>query len=92
VAFENNEPIAVATVHGNDCPELYKLYVIPEYRGKGIGVKLFEYIAQTLKQNGYKELFVEMVDSSIPFWEKISMKYPHNQIEGTHQIFFNLEG
>ncbi|HBQ5887390.1 TPA: GNAT family N-acetyltransferase [Klebsiella variicola subsp. variicola] len=69
VAIENDHPIGAATVRY--CSnELFKLYVAPQHRRKHVAEKLVKYVMNRLKNEGKTDMFVEMVDNSIPFWEK----------------------
>jgi N-acetylglutamate synthase-like GNAT family acetyltransferase len=84
-------PIAVATVDGEaECPELYKLYVIPKYRKQGLAIKLVEHVIKRLAQQGTNELFVEMTTKSMQFWFKVADKYSYNHYEGTLKLCFQL--
>lgn len=41
------------------CAELVKFYLLPRWRGKGIGRKLMEICFDSAKQMGYRQLYLE---------------------------------
>jgi len=43
----------------DNCAELVKLYVLPEFRGQQIGLKLMETSFDSAKKIGYKSLYLE---------------------------------
>lgn len=72
VVLKNSEPVAVATVCGStNCPELYKLYVIPSSRRLGIAEQLFNHVMLSVKHAGADELLVETTNKSALFWDEI---------------------
>ncbi|WP_446471520.1 GNAT family N-acetyltransferase [Xenorhabdus stockiae] len=82
VVMNDDNPIAVASVY--KWGELYKLYVCPESRGKGIAEQLVLHI---IKKNEYLEtdgLFVEMTQESINFWDKVIKKNKLRFIQYEH--------
>lgn len=90
---DEGKPVAIVNVHfleGDDDPELYKLYVIPDYRKNGVAMKLVDYTFEKLKQNGFEEVFVEMTTRSIPFWEKVAGRYEFEHFDYTHKLSFKL--
>ena len=60
--------VASICILGTECAELHKLYVIPSYRARGIGTKLFEETLRFLSERKLNELLIEMEDNSQPFW------------------------
>ncbi|MFM5072854.1 GNAT family N-acetyltransferase [Aeromonas hydrophila] len=86
-----DKPISVATLHGYDEPELYKLYVIPSYRGKNVARTLVEHIMSVLYQDGINELFVEMTYSSSGFWESIAADHEVILFDGGSKVIFNTK-
>ena len=79
-------PVAVAAVadHG----ELYKLYVLPENRKKGIAEQFVLYLIKKIAVSNKDALFVEMTNQSIPFWERLIQKndVSFEQYEGQLKI------
>ncbi|AUU38413.1 TPA: GNAT family N-acetyltransferase [Proteus mirabilis] len=86
VAIDNNTAVAVAAVadHG----ELYKLYVLPENRKKGIAEQFVLYLIKKIAVSNKDALFVEMTNQSIPFWERLIQKndVSFEQYEGQLKI------
>jgi putative acetyltransferase len=41
------------------CAELVKLYLLPQWRGKGIGRELMEKCFESARQSGYSQLYLE---------------------------------
>lgn len=71
VAIVDNNPIGVATLHGYDEPELYKLYVLPSYRNGGVAKQLVKHIIDTLESEQIDDIYVEMTYNSIEFWNSL---------------------
>lgn len=42
--------------------ELEKLYIIPEYQGRGYSSRLFHYIEDQARKDNYKQLYIETTD------------------------------
>lgn len=58
--------------------ELEKIYVLPEYKGKGIGKLALKEIIKITKERGKKNLFLCVIDtnkSAIKFYEKMDFKF-----------------
>ncbi|WP_323939497.1 GNAT family N-acetyltransferase [Aeromonas caviae] len=91
IAIADNKPIAVATLHGYDEPELYKLYVIPSHRRKNVAKSLVEHVINNLSQNGINELFVEMTNGSLEFWDSIAMNHEIDLFDGDSKIIFKIQ-
>lgn len=52
--------VGVASISwGDDCAEIYKIYVAPHYRRGGIAKQLFGEALQRFRQNGIKQIVVE---------------------------------
>ena len=54
-----------------ECAELVKLYLLPQWRGKGIGRGLMEKCFESARQLGYNQLYLE----SLPELEKAVSMY-----------------
>jgi GNAT superfamily N-acetyltransferase len=65
--------VGVASIQiGTEEAELYKLYVIPTYRGKGIGRALVETSIEYLRARNIREVNVEISGDSYGFWQSIT--------------------
>lgn len=57
----------------NDTCELVKMYLLKEYRGKGMGRNLIEKCIESAKELGYKNIYLETtpeLNSAIKMYEK----------------------
>jgi len=71
-------------------PWLSDVMILPQYRGKGYGKKLLEYGQQTLKDLGYKTIYV-WTDQAPDFYKKLGFTYKQlvEKNEGGYgQLFF----
>jgi GNAT superfamily N-acetyltransferase len=74
LALDEDKPIGMCSLRVNDgirpslSPWLGSLFVVPEYRGQGIGEKLIEATIQKTKSMGYANLFLLAFDSTLPTW------------------------
>jgi len=92
VAKDNNKIIGSITIYKIDlftfsfqpCLELFNVCVCKEYRRQGIAKKIFEYIFNYAKENGYKQIFLTCLESatsahklyeSVGFKRMSSVKY-----------------
>lgn len=76
VAEEDGNAIGVATISmGDDIAELYKLYVVPTHRGKGVGGKLVENVVARVRDRNVEELIVEIAGNGADFWERWKARY-----------------
>lgn len=60
--------------HHENTAEIKRVYVLPEYRGKGIGIGLMDEIEQWAKEDGFKHLILETGDQqheAIALYRKI---------------------
>jgi GNAT superfamily N-acetyltransferase len=55
--------------------ELYKLYVAPSHRGKGVGKALLKRSLELLTARNIKELLIEIAGNSHDFWNQVASKY-----------------
>lgn len=69
IVREAGAVIAIASVDSHT-GELWKLYVAPSHKGRGIGTALVNKVIELLRDGGFDELLIEMTEQSFPFWEK----------------------
>lgn len=75
-AVDADSLVGVASISlGEECAELYKLYVIPSNRRKGIGRTLAEATVEYLRVRNIRELNVEIVGRSRHFWESFASDF-----------------
>lgn len=66
--------------------ELVKMYLLKEYRGKGIGRSLIEKTIQSAKDFGYKNIYLETtpeLNSAIKMYEKFGFSAIENRMGNT---------
>lgn len=67
IAYEEDKDVAFITYDKSfDTADIEDVFVIPEYRKKGVANKLIENLILTLKEEGIKEVFLEVRKSNIP--------------------------
>ncbi|MDB9456774.1 GNAT family N-acetyltransferase [Dolichospermum circinale] len=57
---------AIDQVRGDRHPHIFLLYVMPEYRHRGIGKALMNYIENWAKQRGYGKIGLQVFQTNIP--------------------------
>jgi putative acetyltransferase len=60
------------------CAELVKLYLLPEYRGKGVGKLLMEKTFEAAREEGYRQLYLESMPElgkAISIYEKTGFRF-----------------
>ncbi|MDB9457611.1 GNAT family N-acetyltransferase [Dolichospermum circinale CS-1225] len=57
---------AIDQVSGDRHPHIFLLYVMPEYRHRGIGKALMNYIENWAKQRGYGKIGLQVFQTNIP--------------------------
>ena len=62
------------------CCELQKIYLIDAYKGKGLGVKLLDFIVGKARDIGYSKMYLETHDK-LDLALKLYVKYGFNDIE-----------
>jgi GNAT superfamily N-acetyltransferase len=68
---ENGVPLAVATVIREPL-ELFKLYVAPMHRQRGVGQRLVDHVISMAMADGAEEISVEIAGHSRGFWERVT--------------------
>lgn len=72
IAEENDSILGVVRIafqEGNDSAEIYKLYVAPSHRGKGVSTFMLKRAIEILVKQDAIQLFIESTDNSLSFWE-----------------------
>jgi ribosomal protein S18 acetylase RimI-like enzyme len=92
LAVYEGQPTGCAALHKLDSEvcEMKRLYVRPEYRGKGLGLVLAERIIAEARQIGYKHLRLDtvepMMQTAVAMYRKLGFReiapYRANPIEG----------
>lgn len=88
--------VALHKIEGNIC-EMKRLYVCPQFRGKGLGKILAERVIAEAREIGYKQLRLDTVESDMPtaiaMYRKLGFReiapYRVNPIEGA--LYMELE-
>jgi len=68
ITISNNEPVAcvgVRQIEGN-IAELKRMYVRPEFRGRGIAQDLLEASLAFVKEAGYQKIRLDTLDTMLP--------------------------
>ncbi len=81
VLIDNNEIVGFCVFKVENLkkyPEIYPwisdVMIIPKYRGQGYGKKLIDLGAETLKELGYKTIYI-WTDQAPDFYKKLGFKY-----------------
>lgn len=62
--------------------EIQKFFLLPEARGKGFGTKIMELIIKSAVEDGYKEIYLEVLDSmkgATGLYKKFNFHYLDNR-------------
>ncbi|WP_081060581.1 GNAT family N-acetyltransferase [Burkholderia territorii] len=90
VAVEDDAPLGVATVVQwiDGSIELYKLYVAPTHRNRGIGMQLVNRVISELVSHNVPEFIIEIVGESAPFWARVAKgRKIQDYYDGKYGIF-----
>ncbi len=87
--------IALRSLGGRDC-EMKRLYVRPEFRGKGLGKKLVTTLVDAAREIGYRRMLLDTLpgkmDEAIALYRSLGFReiapYYHNPVEGA--LFMEL--
>ncbi len=68
LVYENDQAIACAAYRkiGEGVCELKRMYIKPNYRGKGIGQQLLDLLCDRAKLNGYTTMRLDTLDTMLP--------------------------
>lgn len=91
VAVEAGVPVGIASIsqYGTDA-ELYKLYVVPEYRRRRVGEALFQGALHWMQQHGLLVLNIEMIGESYRFWKTVTQGLQVTPL-GQEKFFITLQ-
>lgn len=79
LVYDNNIPVGCASFkkYDGDCAEVKRVFVKPQYRGRGIGNKLMELIEKTAREQGYQYMILEtgeLLAEAMALYRKIGYK------------------
>ena len=60
---------------------ILNIYTLPEWRGKGIGKQIFEYILEEAKQRGYQRISLHATSDGQPIYEKFGFRLTTDEME-----------
>ncbi len=60
------------------CAYLMNIYVKPEYRKKGLGKKICNWLVEKAKETGAEKIYLESSDNAKPMYEKLGFKEMKN--------------
>ncbi len=93
IALQNDEPVGMCSLRQNDgikeelTPWLASLFVLPQFRGQGIGEKLVQMVIKKAHTFGYDTLYLFAFDSSLSSWyEKLGWKMIDTDSLNEHQV------
>lgn len=99
LATDNGQPAGCVALHklGPEICEMKRLYVRPQFRGKGLGRDLAEKIITEARQLGYKKLRLDTVEpvmkTAVAMYRRLAFReippYWQNPIEGV--LYMELE-
>ena len=98
IAYYNYKPAGCIALRpfDNECCEIKRLFVRPEFRGKRIGLALIETIISDTTEMKYKSVVLDTLASqsaSISLYKKLSFRFiqPYRYNPLPNAIFFRLE-
>ncbi len=80
ITYNNQTPIGYASLErrSENTFIIHKLYILPEYKGKGVGTFIFNNIVKYIKTQSTKpcniEVHVNRYNSAVNFYKRIGMK------------------
>ncbi|MCS5709302.1 GNAT family N-acetyltransferase [Candidatus Berkiella cookevillensis] len=93
IALQDNKPVGTSSVRITDgirpdlIPWLASLFVLPEYRGKGIAQALINAVKHKAQQLKYPTIYLLAFDQSIPQWyEKLGWQIIGNDALYGHSV------
>lgn len=91
MAVEAGVPVGIASIsqYGIEA-ELYKLYVVPEFRRRRVGEALFQGALHWMHQHGLFVLNIEMIGESYRFWRTVTQGLQVTPL-GQEKFFINLQ-
>ena len=101
IKINNN---SVSNLFVDPYAELEKMYVLPKFKGKGIGKKALKKAIKIIQEKGKKILFLDVLDTNkkaIAFYEKLGFNFYSNtrldlpyfkdQFRGINRMFIELK-
>jgi predicted GNAT family N-acyltransferase len=79
IAFLDDMPIGCARIRTNDCIKLERIAILKEYRKRGFGKQLTEYLINYCKRKKYNEICLHSQTFVSDFYEKLGFKKRGNQ-------------
>ena len=101
VAYEGEEPAGVVALRRFDASvcEMKRLYVRPEYRGRGVGRRLSEEVVRVAARLGYATMRLDTLstmDAAIGLYRAIGFRdippYRFNPVPEAHYMELDLTG
>lgn len=76
VILDDNTPIAAARIRETEVNvgKVERVCVLPEHRGKHLGVRVMNAIEEHARKMGWKKLKLHAQNYAIPFYEKLDFK------------------
>jgi ribosomal protein S18 acetylase RimI-like enzyme len=105
VGFAKTKNNSLPSLPSDDGVEIEKIYVLPEFKGMGIGKLTLNEIIKKAKEFGKKILFLSVLDTNndaITFYEKFGFKfhskttldipYFKDELKGMNRMYMELKG
>ena len=74
LVFLDKKPIGCARVRKNKCVKLERIAILKEYRNKGFGRQLMEYLVNYCENKGYSEICLHSQMYIVDFYKKCGFK------------------
>jgi len=88
IAFFNNKPVGCARLRTNHCVKLERIAILKEYRKRGFGKQITDYLIDYCKKKEYNEICLHSQTYISDFYEKLGFKKRGKQFleAGTEHI------
>lgn len=74
ILYLNGNVVATSRLALSNKAKIERVAVLKEYRGKGLGKYLMEYLFTIIIISGYKEVHIGAQESALDFYEKLGFK------------------